>query len=108
MKKEKRQWKIIKTARTKTMQWSKKIQIDVHAIYFMPMPDLSLEVYIYIISDKSLAKYKKDQTTKTLEAIFLSELIKLNYYSYFDNNIKFIFDSWENVENNSKDNPLLG
>lgn len=99
-KDEKLQWRIIEKAKKYIMDWSKKNSADIYAVHFVPMFDFSLEVYIFYAKDIDIVRNDENGITNNVRRVFCDELSDMGYMKSFGDNIKFIFDSHENVVNN--------
>ena len=82
------------------MNWSQTNKVNLYAVHFVPMPDFSLEVYVFYEKDIDITQNHQNGVSENIKQIFLKTLNDLNYMKYFNNNITFTFDSNENVINN--------
>ncbi len=96
--KEELQWEIIKKAKEFLMVWAKTINI--YDIYFVPMRNFRLEVYIFYEKNEDINKNQLNGTTEQVKREFIEELSKLDYKKHFSEEVSFIFDSNENVVEN--------
>lgn len=94
-KKEDLQWEIIKKAEESFMARAKNINI-----YFVPMRNFRLEVYVFYEKNEDINKNQLSGKTEQVKREFLEELSKLDYKKHFSEEVSFIFDSNENVVEN--------
>jgi len=100
MDKEQLQWDIIEKAKLVLINWSSNNNVYIHEVYFVPMNDFSLEVYIFYRNDNDIILNKGNGISDDVKQIFLKTLSDMDYFRYYKNNISFIFDSHENVVKN--------
>ena len=100
MKKEELQWNFIEKAKAVLMNWSHTNNIHLFAVHFVPLPDFSLEVYVFYERDIDITQNQQNGVSDRIKQVFLKTLYDLNYMKIFNNNVTFTFDSNENVINN--------
>ncbi|AJY73853.1 hypothetical protein [Paenibacillus beijingensis] len=100
MSKKDKQWEIIEKAKKILIDWSKDNDARIYTIHFIPMFDFSLEVYVFYESDNDVLQNLNNGISDNITTMFNKSLSDLGYMKYFSENIKFVFDSHENVVNN--------
>lgn len=100
MKKDEQQWDLIEKAKSVLIDWSKNNNVNVFAVHFVPMFDLSLEVYVFYDNNLEIEQYLNNGISNEVQQIFIKELNHLRYFKDFKDKIEFIFDSNENVVKN--------
>ncbi len=100
MKKDEKQWDLIDKAKQVLISWAKDNNVNVFAVQFVPMFDLSLEVYVFYDNDLEIEKYLNNGISNKVKKVFINELNSLRYFEDFNEKIEFIFDSNENVVKN--------
>jgi len=100
MNKREQQWDMLEKAGISLKKWSKKNNIGIYAVHFIPTLNFSLEVFIFYKNDIDVTQNQNNGTSERVKQFFLKALQDINYMDCFNNNISFIFDSNENVINN--------
>lgn len=97
MKTNEQQWNLIEKAKSVLISWAKDNNVNIFAVHFIPMFDLSLEVYVFYDNDLEIEKYLNNGISNEVKKVFINELNNLRYFEDFNEKIEFIFDSNENV-----------
>jgi hypothetical protein len=93
----------IEKAEQLTFEWTKTENIKLFKIEFIVpfvLTDISLEVWLFFDSNKTVSEYETDGTTELVKQKYLDCLTQLDYPSDYLNQVSFIIDSDENVQKN--------
>jgi hypothetical protein len=97
------QWRVLKQIRPRFESWlnGEIWKKRFHSIEFIPHADF-LEVFLFYETDADIASGNSEGISKALRERILSDLRELEYPQVDSTNIRFIFDSHENVVKNFK------
>jgi hypothetical protein len=97
------QFEIIEVARPRILAWAARERIPLHRVeYVAPFveSDLSLSVWLFYDTDRSLAEWARNGGSDRLGRQFLIILSELGYPDELAAQVGFQLDSDENVRNN--------
>ena len=95
------QFDYIEKAEKVTSAWAKENNIALYRIEFIVpfvLADKSLSVWLFFETDKILDQYSKDGTIEKTKEYYLKSLKEINYPENYLNQVEFIIDSNENVQ----------
>ncbi len=92
------QWQIIEKAKQILVKWLKNNNIYTHTIHFIPIDDISLEVYVFYKKDDDIVENQKNGVTEKIKETFINIIYDIDCTRF--NEISFVFDSHENVIKN--------
>lgn len=93
----------IEKAEQLTFEWTKTNNIKLIKIEFIVpfvLTDISLQVWLFFDTDKTVSEYEADGTTQLVRQKYLDSLTQLDYPKDYLNEVSFIIDSDENVQKN--------
>ena len=67
----------------------------------------SLDVYFFFTTTEELNRNIDNGDVEILKSVFNKKLYETGYFSLFNSEIRYVFDSYENVKNNYKGNYYL-
>ena len=93
----------IEKAEQLTFEWTKANNIKLFKIEFIVpfvLTDISLQVWLFFDSDKTMNEYETNGTTQLVKQKYLDSLIQLDYPKNYLSEVSFIIDTDENVQKN--------
>jgi hypothetical protein len=93
----------IEKAEQLTFEWTKDNNIKLFKIEFIVpfvLTDISLQVWLFFDTDKTMSEYETNGTTQLVKQKYLDCLTQLDYPENYLNEVNFTIDSDENVQKN--------
>ena len=108
-KKCERQWVFMRQLEKKIILWAEQQNCSFHRIDFFPHGDgeivkyaKSLEIYVFYRKNKELTEYQANGIAEKTKDEIKRILAELGYFKEFSEDIRFEFDTHENVKKNYK------
>ena len=104
-KQEVSQWRVLKQIRPRFKSWlkNKSWRKRFYRISFIPYPTF-LEIFVFYKTGADVVDGKTDGFSETIKQEMLSDLGDLEYPQLVETDVRFIFDSHENVVKNYEGN----
>ena len=100
----KRQNMYCKIMDTRLKEWAEIEGAKVHLFHYVASFGKGLGIYVFYKTNKELNTYIENGVVERTKQNFIRIFEELGYFKEFNDNIRFVFDSHENVKKNFKGN----